>query len=233
MEGKNMFDPTYVKYPSPYDLRNIPTPPPPPRLPPTRKKRFTRLLRSALLIMALVVAIGLLLYVIPKIPPLTSTPQTAPPSTLQPTPTLDLQEALGSSDFTTFLRAFAIALASKQYSLIQSFADTNNFQYIPLCASGIGSWNSTYDALVTGNLAAVLHYPQLTPQQEGYQGYTNHSAPIMGNIGATAVHYDVGTLSGNNVDGSTQANRDGSVFVFESPTGSSWLWRGLISDNGC
>ena len=232
MEGKNMFDPTFVKHPSPYDLRNIPTPPPPP-LPPIRKKRFTRLLRSALLIMALGAAIGLLLYAIPKIPPLTSTPQTAPPSTLQPTPTLDLQEALVSSDFNTFLRAFAIAMASKQYSLIQSFADRNNFQYIPLCASGIGSWNTTYDALVTGNLTAVLHYPQLTPQQEGYQGYTDHSAPIIGNIGATAVQYDVGTLSGNNVDGTTQANRDGTVFVFESITGSSWLWRGLTANNSC
>ncbi len=225
MESKNMFDPTFVKHPSPYDLNNIPTPPPPP----TRKKGSHRIFARALLIVALGAAIGLMLYAIPKLPPLTSTPQTAP----QVTPTLDTQEALSSSDFNTFLRAFAIAMASKQYSLIQSFTDTNNFQYIPLCASGSGSWTTTYDALVTGNLTAVLQYPQITPQQEGYQGYTDHSAPIIGNIGATAVQYDVGTLSGNNVDGSTQANRDGTVFIFESPTGSSWLWRGLIASNGC
>jgi hypothetical protein len=57
MKGKQMFDPTFQKYPSPspYDLHHIPTPPPPPVHEPMWKR-----LAWVLLFTLLIAALGIL-----------------------------------------------------------------------------------------------------------------------------------------------------------------------------
>ena len=236
-----MYDPTEPGHIPVYNLHNIPAPPPPPKL--QGNKRSHRVFITVVIALLLAIS-GIVMGIVyaeqhsnttvsarSQAPITTPTQLTSPTSQIQPTPNQDIQVGLTSSDFNMFLKAFAIAMASKQYDVIQNVTDTTNYRAIPLCASGGTSWSDTYDELRTGNLSAVLQYPQITPYQEGYTGYTDHSATGIGNINATAVRYDVGTLSGNGVTGTTQTNRDGTVFIFESLTGSSWLWRGYVTNN--
>lgn len=150
---------------------------------------------------------------------------------LHPTPTQDVTIALVSSDFPTFLKAFATAMAAKDYTAIQKSTDTQNFQYIPLLADGSLSWNQTYDELTTGNLSAVLQFPPITPAQEGYCHYTQSGYPQILTVNGGSLEYDVGTLSGNAIGSSMQANLNGTVFAFESAEGGIWLWRAIITNN--
>ena len=210
--------------------------PPPP--PPSNKHKFFKILIGIVVASGLV-ASGAIVGVFAshqfsKTPIQTQATLQPTPTKTQavshPTPTQDIAIALGTSDFQTFLKAFAIAMASKDYADIQKATDTQNFQYIPLHADGIGSWGDTYNELTTGNLSAVLQYPLITPSQEGFCKYTQNGLPGL-SVNATSIEYDVGTLSGNAVDDTTQTNRNGTVFAFESVTGSNWLWRALITNN--
>lgn len=214
---------------SPYGYYGYPDiPPPPPLPPPVNRHKQYRMLISILIALGLVVGGGVVGVVATH--QFSQTPgQTQ--AELHPTPTQDIAIALETSDFQTFLKAFAIAMASKDYADIQKATDARNFQYIPLHADGIGSWSDTYNELTTGNLSAVLQYPPITPSQEGFCNFTRNGLPGLLSINATSIEYDVGTLSGNAVDGSMQANRNGTVFAFESVTGSYWLWRAVVTNN--
>ncbi len=125
-------------------------------------------------------------------------------------------------------------MASKDYTNIRKATDTQNFQYVALNTNQgkpYLNWNDTYDLLITGNLSAVLQYPPITPSQEGYCGYNRNGLGYALYINASNVEYDVGTSSGNSVDGTMQAYLNGTVFAFESVTGSNWLWRAIITNN--
>src|SRR5258708_16131714 len=61
MEGKNMFDPTFVKHPSPYDLNNIPTPPPPPS-PKPKQPPLWRGVAIVLVLTLIVILVGIIVF---------------------------------------------------------------------------------------------------------------------------------------------------------------------------
>jgi hypothetical protein len=212
---------------SPYGYYGYPDIPPPPPPPVNKHKQYTILI-SIFVALGLVIG-GSVIGVIATHQFSQTLGQTQ--AELHPTPTQDIAIGLVSSDFPTFLRAFATAMAAKDYSAIQKSTDTQNFQYIPLLADGTLSWNQTYDELTTGNLSAVLQYPPITPAQEGYCHYTQNGLPQILSVNGASLEYDVGTLSGNAIGSSMQANLNGTVFAFESAEGGIWLWRAIVTNN--
>src|SRR5712691_10613868 len=114
------------------------------------------------------------------------------------TPTLNTDQAMDSSDFSLFIRAFAQAMTNKQYDIIKRHTDTNNFQGIVLYSDGgYGTWQDTYDRLTTGSLGFTVKYPIITAKQAGYGcvGYSQHGIPYLMKIDAQDVQYVVGTSS--------------------------------------
>jgi hypothetical protein len=202
-------------------------PPPPP--PPVNKRKTFQMLIGIIVAIGLIVC-GAIVGAVASRQYLQTPGQTQ--TAFHPTPTQDIKIALLSSDFPTFLKAFATAMASKDYADIRQVTDTQNFQYIPLNAEGFLSWNETYNELITGNISPVLQYPPITPSQESYCNYTQSGYTGLLTINSTNVEYDIGTLSGNAVAGTTQTNTNGTVFAFESaPVGGIWLWRAMVSNN--
>ncbi len=208
-----------------YGYPDIPPPPPPP----VKRRRNYRMFLIFFIAIGLVIGGSIIGSVVTR--QFSRTPRQAQVE-LYPTPTQDTKIALQSSDFPTFIKAFATTMASKDYADIQHVTDTQNFQYIPLNAEGSLSWNDTYNELTTGNLSPVLQYPPITPSQESYCNYTQNGYSGLFTINSTNVEYDVGTLSGNAIAGTTQTNTNGTVFAFESaPVGGLWLWRAMVSNN--
>src|SRR5260370_13847618 len=102
---------------NPYE-GNIPIPPPPPTNKRSRMPFFFYIIIAILLVF---VAVGS--YILAKINSTPTIPQVASPTTTptvvispNPTPTQNIAIALGSSDFQTFLKAFATAMSSKEYA---------------------------------------------------------------------------------------------------------------------
>jgi len=210
----------------------IPYPPPPPFMSRHRKlKVFLIVLAALVVIFSLIAGTKLVIQSQSKSAELPAPVIVGGPTI---TPTQDALQALSSPDFPSFIKAFATLLAEKNYTAIAGASDTQNFQYTPLCADSGGGWSYTYDALTTGNLSLVVQYPVITPDQEEYTGYSPGGRWSMG-INAKSVEYVVGTASGPDVDGTTQAYTNGSVFIFELPypTGGPlpWLWRCLVLSN--
>jgi hypothetical protein len=163
-------------------------------------------------------------------------------SPLLPTPTPDPQAMLSSTDFSVFIKGFATEMANKDYAVIQHVTDTQNFQSLILYTDdGLGTWEQTDEQLTTGNLGLIVQYPPISADQEGYAcvGYGSHGLSQFNiNINAAHVVYVVGTATGPDVTGSTQATPDTMVFIFEfpqGPPGTTWLWRGYVLNNitGC
>lgn len=209
------------RYPEYYTYMNI-TPPPPP---PPRKWHQGWIIAVVLLMVVFVGVTATLVH-------LAGNSQTHLSSAI-PTPTLDAQAGLQSSDFSKFIEAFAIAMANKDYTAIQKASDTENFQEIPLDADGSGNWNDEYSKLITGNASYIIHYPPITADQEGYScvGYSKTGITLLNiKINAADVQYVVGTATGTSV---SDTNTDSTVFAFELPNaqGATWLWRSVTYNN--
>jgi len=226
------------QYP-PNEYLATPIPPPPPRL----KRPAWLFLLAGLSVLVLISAVGLLGYYLGTSSSKSSTPTRSSAafstSTSAPisTPTLDAKTMIHASDFSKFIEAFATAMANKDYAIIQSVTDTQNFQSIVLYAGGgFGTWNEMYSQLTTGNISFIVHYPPLTAMQEGYAcvGYGNAGVPSLNvNINASEIQYIVGTASEPNNPGTMQTQPDSMVFAFEVPQGPGtfWLWRAVFFNN--
>jgi hypothetical protein len=158
------------------------------------------------------------------------------------TPTLDAKQAIGFTDFASFIQGFAILMAQKDYTTIQSVTDTGNFQEIPLFAEGEENWKDMDNQLLTGNMSFLLHYPPITATQEGYglkEGngctmYGKNGFPPFININAADVQAVVGTsIQPNAPPNYAQTQPDTTVFIFEFPhgPGGTWLWRAATCNN--
>src|SRR5712692_8910666 len=139
----NNYEPTSrVNYeqttPNPY-LHDTYLPPPPPEY--YMHQRTGKAWKVAIPVVLLLfgVAVGVLAYptLNGMINPSSST-STSKPTPYVPfgmpavTPTLNTDQAMDSSDFSLFIRAFAQAMTNKQYGIIKNHTDTNNFQGIVL-----------------------------------------------------------------------------------------------------
>src|SRR5690348_8414882 len=133
--------PTPSFYPE-FDPPTYLQPPPPPK--PRRDKFFALILLACAVILAVPFTAYFVFY------RSTSSPIT---SHTNITPTLDAKAALLTDDFSKFLEAFTLLLERKDYAAIQTATDTENFQAIPLRASGIQDWQEVY-----GNLTAGAYY---------------------------------------------------------------------------
>lgn len=158
------------------------------------------------------------------------------------TPTLDAKAALLTDDFSQFLQAFTVLLARKDYPTIQTAADTQNFQAIPLRASGIQDWTQFYGNLTYNAYSLRLSSPPLTPDQAGYScfGYGPSGIAYLNlTIDASKLMYVVGTayVPGTPADANPFYAINGTVFVFELPNEPSpiWFWRAVTFNNslGC
>ena len=218
-----------------YYLRH-PIPPPPPSPEWSMKKQHSVPL-SLFIALSIITGIFLLLFIGAGMLYWSAIPRTSL-TPAEATPTLNAEQAMDSSDFSVFIRGFAQAMANKQYDIIKSHVDTNNFQSIVLYADGgYGTWQDAYDQLTTGNISFTVQYPIITAAQESYGcvGYSQQGIPGLMKIDAQSVQYVVGTASEpNSPDGQTlQTAPNATVFVFEQPNepGGYWLWRGYILNN--
>lgn len=210
-------------------------PPPPPK-----KQWKGGLLASAIavlgfLLISLIIFVGIVGRLPWQQPPVVIPTQSSTSAQTMLTPTLNVTQALQSDDFSLFIKAFAQAMASRDYTTIQKVSDTQNFQEIALDASGHGSdWNYTYNEMMTGNFNFTIAYPPITAEQEGYTkcGYGPQGISNMMVIDAAGVQYVVGTTINPTWPADAVGNPPrGTVFVFElpnGPTGESWLWRAVI-----
>ena len=154
--------------------------PPIPPPPPVPKRRRGWMVGAIVLIIVVISTTAVIAYMIGKgqvvsqqhlptssSPTTTHTPaQASTPTQAIQTSTPGVAQALQTADFNMFIKAFAQAMANKDYSDIQKATDTQNFQEIPLEADGISTWNDTYNGLTTGNLGFVVQYPPITAEQE-------------------------------------------------------------------
>ena len=247
MNTHNNYEPTSrVNYerttPNPY-LHDTYLPPPPPEYYMHQRTGKAWKVALPMVLLLLGVVVGVLAYptINGMINPssLTSKPTPYVPFGMPAvTPTLNTDQAMDSSDFSLFIRAFAQAMTNKQYDIIKRHTDTNNFQGIVLYSDGgYGTWQNTYDRLTAGSLSFTVEYPIITAKQAGYGcvGYSQHGIPYLMKIDAQDVEYVVGTASEpNSPDGQTlQVAPDATVFIFEIPTGPAvfYLWRGYTLNN--
>lgn len=218
-----------------HPIRITPLPPPP------RRRRVLLFAVGTVALVALVMATGVGAYQI-GISTATASPRLSP-TLVRATPTLDAQQAIQSADFSRFIQAFAILMAQKDYTTIQTATDTENFQEIPLFADGQGNWNEMSSELKTGNISFVIQYPPITATEEGYGMIEGNSCTMYGkngfppwiNINTADVQAVVGTsIQPNAPSNYLQTAPYGTVFIFElpnGPTGTSWLWRAVTFNN--
>lgn len=171
------------------------------------------------------------------------------PSVLIPTSTA--VDSLHSSDFPTFLNAFSLLLAQRDYATLQSVVDTENFQALYMVPEpevyapanpGPYDWQTINHELVLGRIFFTISSPLVTADQAGYSscfGYDQTGITSKGMaITAQVLQFIVGTLKSGPgyFTSDPEWTPNSTVFVFELPNGSSsWLWRAVTYNNalGC
>ncbi|HLV97353.1 MAG TPA: hypothetical protein VKT82_01640 [Ktedonobacterales bacterium] len=240
MEPPQPEDPYYPEFNRPDYLQPPPSPPPPPA---PQKRQVNIIVALIVLCIVLILALPVTAYFVFYRSEGSSLTTPSVPLATEPasTPTLNARAGLLTDDFSKFLESFSALLEQHDYVSIQTAADTENFQAIPLRASGSQDWQQFYGNLTYNAYSLSISSPPLTPDQAGYAcfGYGPSGIAYLDLTINAKLMYVVGTaqVPGTPPDANPFYAINGTVFVFELPYGPSatWLWRAVTFNNslGC